>query len=376
MWMLFDDPIRYSIVDAAVDAVVSVTASSSEAKDRHERSAQEAMNLMRDMKHIETELHSCRAENYRLAEALQAERGRAREQHMDKLTVERRLAELTVVSARAESAVDESRSAANSIRVDLERSERVIAEQRQAIVDLKSKRDEACGERSLLVERVDSLTRAVEERARGEQVLAEQLRAAEMTRETARRECDMLERSVTSQRSVLDETLMQLDRCQGENAELRRDREIFRRDKSLAEGSRAEGQLRDLRADMERTICQWKEAECSRAQHEDQVRAVSLQLGREREKVLLMSTQIALQEDRLKVAMEELGVFRSLDIYQQSMRAELKSYQTRDRALLTDGSLRGSGSGSGGDRGSGVVGDNGGSSNSSSSSSHKAVCSL
>ena len=50
--------------------------------------------------------------------------------------------------------------------------------------------------------------------------------------------------------------------------------------------------------------------------------------GKEREKASLLKTQVGLLDERLRVAYQELSVYRSLDVYHSSLQSELQSMRT------------------------------------------------
>ena len=60
-------------------------------------------------------------------------------------------------------------------------------------------------------------------------------------------------------------------------------------------------QLQSLRRELEQTVSDWKESETDRQSQDLIIRNTTIELSKEKEKSMLLKTQVALLEDRMKV---------------------------------------------------------------------------
>lgn len=189
--------------------------------------------------------------------------------------------------------------------------------------------DKAEKEKSVLLERNRSLNMRLEKYAAGDSNLEIEVSRLRQTKDTLQRELDAAEKTVKLHKSSLQEAYSDMERLRREISDLKAEREFFRRDISLQESSRAELQIQELRKELSSSMIDWNKVQEESAARDAEIATLTSSWQREKEKVTLLTTQISLLEDRLNVAMQELAVFRSLDIHKTSMSLELSRYRSQ-----------------------------------------------
>ena len=213
--------------------------------------------------------------------------------------------------------------------MELDRTKRMYQTKFSTIDDMQDRIDKAEKEKNTLLERNRNLNMRLEKYAAGDSNLEIEVSRLRQTKDTLQRELDAAEKTVKLHKTSLQEAYTDMERLRREISDLKAEREFFRRDISLQESSRAELQIQELRKELSSSMVDWNKVQEESAARDEEIATLTSSWQREKEKVTLLTTQISLLEDRLNVAMQELAVFRSLDIHKTSMSLELSRYRSQ-----------------------------------------------
>lgn len=320
--LLLRDTAKVSAVESQ-----SIAMSASDAMERSVRSLHEIHTRTSDLRRVELELQAAMKEVTRLKEELAEEKVRHKNTYIERLAAERKAAELTAAKSRLEVEQDGMKQNAAVTSIELTKLQRQVQEQTVTIMDHKKNsealarfRDEASSLRL-------ALQSSKHEAMGREQEVNGELQMLRQTKALLQREAESLRASLETNKRGYENALSDGDRQRQEIEDLRAERVAWRKEGAMQENSRAEAQLLSLRRDLEQTVQEWRQAERDKVSKEEAVRKLQVELSREREKASLFKTQVELLDERLRVAYQELSVYRSLDVYHTSMQTELQSFR-------------------------------------------------
>jgi hypothetical protein len=301
----------------------SATASASEALGRTERLSHEKETTQRQLRQSDTELVAARAQVGRLKEEVQAERTSGRARHLEKLAAERRTAELVAARSRLETEADGHRQECGVLKGECALLKARLREVEATAQLASSRMAETQLERSKLADaelRLRENTKGSNSRVA--QLMAE-LQGSQSKEATLRREYEALENTTHSLRASLDDAKVAMDGLRLEVDQGARDREQSLTQSVSLERSRAETQIKGLREDLESTVRSWRDGEQIRSDKDETIAHIRRDLAREKERGNLMKSQVGLLEERLRTSVQELSVYRSLDMYRSGMNSEM-----------------------------------------------------
>ena len=303
----------------------SAVATASEAQGRTERLGHEKEMAHRRLRQAESDLVSAKAQIDRLKEEITATRRECRQRHLEKLAAERTAAEHLATISRLEGESDTASQVTSLMKNELEVT--------------KAKLREAQAAQDRMVSREDDLRRARDDAAMLESKLRESARTAQvkeaqlngdlqsvkMKLQTLSSEYEALKSTTHSLRVSLDDSHIVTDTLRLELEQSHRDRDNSAQASLLREQSRAEVQIQGLRSDLEQTVRSWRDSEQVRQDKDESLQHLRRELAREKERVHLLKSQVTLLEDRLRVNLQELNVYRSLDMYKSGMSKEMQN---------------------------------------------------
>jgi len=307
----------------------SVGASMSEAYGRVEALRHEKETFQRELRRVETELVSTKAEIHRIKEDLQGERQVSRERHLEKLQAERRAAELVASKSRVDTKADMLQQECGKLTGENALLKAKFREMESSMNTLRSKLDAANIEHLKRAELQDQLRRVNQEFNEEKANLLGELQTTSVQKETQKREMDAMNSTLQSLRHSLDDANLVIDNLREECADVRRRSEATGREIATQDKRRAELQLEALREELEQTMHSWKDAEAVRQDKDELTGHLRSDLARERERANLLKSQVHLMEERLHTSLQELSVYRSIDVYQSGIKQELANSNLR-----------------------------------------------
>ena len=214
--------------------------------------------------------------------------------------------------------------------LELERARRSCKEYVININDLRKRIDELENLQKLSESSENHYKLLLNDALGREQSLINECKLYKQTKENLDKEYDNTQNALSNQKHLYDNAQKEIRKLQVLIDDLQLERERYRKDVTLQENSRAEIQLSSLRKELEQTVVDWKTSEEVKLTKEEIIKNLKIELSKEKEKVNLLKTQVALLEDRMKVALQELSVYRSLDVYHTTMQSELSLYRSNN----------------------------------------------
>jgi len=310
----------------------SVALSASEAAERSVKSAHDKNNILRDLRTYEIEIRNLKSELNIIQQELSDEKAKHKLTHLEKISSERKAAEFLASKSRLEAIVDDLKAHGTAEVMEVERLRRQLTDQtdtietlRQRCTDVEKVREQNFNLTSNL-QHLESSSKSKEKELVSEISLLKQIKL------TQGMEIDSLTQSLDGLRKGFDSALLEIEKLREESISLKEDKERIKREMTLTENSRTELQLSELKKDLDMTINDWRVSERDRSVREDNIRELNGDLCKERERTSLLKTQVSLLDERLRIAYQELSVFRSLDVYHKSYQTGMNTtINTKDR---------------------------------------------
>jgi hypothetical protein len=232
------------------------------------------------------------------------------------------------------------RQGSGSIQLELDRVRRQLQDHMQALDEARRR----AGQLDTYRAEMDAIRSAQQaakvEVTRREQEMAGELQLLKQSKQLLQQEVEALKQSLELQKRGAENAVSDCNRLKLEVSELRIEKERQRKEFSLMENSRADAQLQGLRRELEQTMSEWQIAEKEKTAKDEGMWRVQKELEREREKSSLLKTQIGLLDERLRVSSQELGVYRSLDVYHSSLNSELLLLRSSNKSRSPSPSSR------------------------------------
>ena len=296
----------------------AVQLSYNEVLERSEKSTHEKQLILRDLKTVEIENENYRVGLARLQEELQEEKVRFKKMHVEKLAAERRCSELLASKSKSEAVLDGLKQGHDTELLELERLRRGQKEVTAQCAELRRKLIDAEDREQVAMAKLQQTKDAQVDLLGREQSLKNEVALIKSLKGAGDKELSTLNYTIRNQTSLLDQNQSEIRSLKAMIEDFQLEREKYRKDVVLHEQSRTELQLSSLRSELEQTVTDWRTTETSSAAYSGEISALKLSVSKEVEKTRLLRTQIALLEDRLKVSLQELSVYRSLDVYHSS----------------------------------------------------------
>ena len=268
-----------------------------EERERSDKTAHEMRKLMSDIKSSENELHSVKAELVRVRDDYDTEKVKLRQMHLEKLAAERKAAETMAAKSRITANSDNFKFRADTAELEVQRLQRSVTDMEALVVDLKNKRTESDKQRTIMLERLNKMSasnnNASREPTREAFVQMErEYQNLQQEKKTLDMELSNLQKSYKYLKTTNIEQCDVLDGLRIEIADLKQEREFFRRDISQMESSRAEKQIHELRKDLAITSAEWQSSEALREQKEENLSSLNMKLESEKDQNSLLKAQV------------------------------------------------------------------------------------
>ena len=218
--------------------------------------------------------------------------------------------------------------------MEVDKGKRSTQEQHYVTSDLKIKLaevDQLKIDNSSLTSKVNSLKMDFSVK---EKELMSRLEAVQHQRDMLQREHDVMREKINIQKHGLEQAQSENIRIRSDLEHAIIDRDRTKRDIALKETQFNEQQLHDLKRDLEQTVSEWQGLEKEKSLKDKVIQQYKDDLHKEHERSTLLKMQNDLLEERLKVANQELSVFRGINVYHSSMQAELQLYR-KEKAAAT-----------------------------------------
>ena len=231
-----------------------------------------------------------------------------------------------------QTALEEMKQKFDAMSLDLDKSRRMVNEQSFTISDLRIKCSEVDGVKADCAALSAKLVRVKADAAEREKSLT--LRVESLKHELAglQRELDAARKNVSVHKSGFESSHMELSRLRAELDAAITERDRLKRTLADNEAALAEQHLFELKREVEDTAREFNEYEQEKSAKDRVIQQITTECSKEREKVTLLKLQMATLEDKLRVAQQELSVFRGIDVYHSSMQAQLQTFR-KDRSF-------------------------------------------
>ncbi len=175
------------------------------------------------------------------------------------------------------------------------------------------------------------VTVKTEHKAREKDLILE-IEALKHQKGTMERELTQALGKISIHRNGFDQSHVDLARLRAELDSVIVERDRLKRNLVDNENQQAEQHLFELKRDLEQTVHEFNDLEKEKTVKDKIIQQITAECSKEREKVTLLKLQMSTLEDRLRVANQELSVYRGIDVYHSSMQVQLQSYR-KDRSF-------------------------------------------
>lgn len=213
------------------------------------------------------------------------------------------------------------------MKIEIDRLKKLLHEQGLVVEELKRKAAHAENSTNELDILRASLNASRNAQERRESESTAEIQMLRQSKQLLKQEVDSLKQTLHMKGECISANSEDLERLRREIQDLKLDRDRQKKEIALFESNRAELQLQSLRRDLESTVSDWKHAEQEKVAREEKIGQIQKEMSKEKEKSSLLRTQVSLLEERVRIANQELAVYRSLDVYHTSMQSELKHFR-------------------------------------------------
>ena len=216
--------------------------------------------------------------------------------------------------------------------MDLDKAKRTISEQAFALSDLRIRNGEVDSLKSDNAALSSKLSSLKSEFAAKEKEFTLQAETIRHHKATLQRELDATRDKISMHRQGFEASHTEMSRVRAELDSVIAERDRFKRELADKETLQAEQRLFELKHDLEQTVLEYHDLEKEKTVKDRMIQQFQSECSKEREKAALLKMQLSLLEEKLRVATQELSVYRGIDVYHSSMQVELQSYR-KDRSL-------------------------------------------
>ena len=308
----------------AKEEINSFSASISEAYGYREKSSGDRNNAMNELACIKSEIVSLKSENKTLLVDLERERARVKAYNSDKLRIENESADLKMSNSKLEAMVGELKYQVRVLDNNLEKATSSLNDQREITNQYSSKLDELESSRSELKGKLQESHSNIDEMKFGGRDLLFEVKSLQKMREEYKKELQLSRETISSLRSNIADKTREVEN-------LRLDIEALRNEKlNVVENSVTyqtglnESRLQDLKKEVNNTVALLRKDEQLNV---DTLSSLQFALSKEKEKSGNLSNRVNELEQRMTYCVQELDMYKSLDIYRSSIESQLKSYR-------------------------------------------------
>lgn len=226
--------------------------------------------------------------------------------------------------------LEDAKQKLDTCNLDLEKTKRTVHEQNFTISDLRIKFTEVENLKSDSAALSAKLVSLKSEFSHKEKNLTLQVEELRHQKATMERELIATRDKVSFHRNSFEQSHYDVARVRSELEAVTTERDRLKRQIADNESQQAEQHLFELKRDLEQTVHEFQDLEKEKSVKDKVIQQITAECSKEREKVALLKLQMSTLEDRLRVANQELSVYRGIDVYQSSMQAQLQSYR-KDR---------------------------------------------
>ena len=220
----------------------------------------------------------------------------------------------------------------NAMSLELEKSKRIIHEQNFNISDLNIKikeTEQLKTESSNLSKKIIAIKNEYEKKEKEYIINIETLKHQKSTIE---RELISIKEKNQLYLNNNDQNYNELLKLRIEYDAIITDRDRLKRQLIENENNSIEQHIIELKNDLNHTSNEYYTLTKEKQTKDNIINKISAECSKEREKVTLLKLQITTLEDKLRIANQELSVYRGIDVYHSSMQAQLTSYR-KDRSF-------------------------------------------
>jgi len=280
--------------------------------------------LIREVVRLEAELQSKSDEATRLKSEVEVERSKRKEMHNEKLSSDRKLAEFLAAKNKIEASYEDERQMRLIDKAEIERTSKISTNLKEInaalnlqIFELEQNHRDLENKYEILISEYDAL--ANQENDTKIQLLTTQQSVNEFNGEK-----EHLLKKIKGMKVSSDSLTAQIKRLVSEIEVLKSDKEGLRRKVTKLENLVHAEALHGIRNNIEEAALQSAQSE---------IRELSVDLDKEKEKYALAKSQLDIAEERIDILNKELSVFRSVAVYKYSMSKELSNMRERNSSV-------------------------------------------
>ena len=301
------------------------SASISEAYGQREKSSGDRSNAMDELGRAKCEIAALKSENTKLNELLDKERSRIKIFNSEKLRVENESADLRMSNSKLEAVIGDLRYQIRILENNLEKANISSEDQNAIITEYSDTIRKMENSQTELKEKLrESYVNVDEMKFDGRDLLLE-VKSLQKLNEEYKKEIQLNRETISSQRSNLTEKSR-------ENEKLREDIELMKIEKhnfngysTMHEMRLNESRLQELKKEVNATVVNLQKDEQDKI---DTLSTLQIALNKEKDKSGKLLNRVNELEDRISFCVQELDMYRSLDIYRNSVQSQLKGYRS------------------------------------------------
>jgi hypothetical protein len=211
--------------------------------------------------------------------------------------------------------------------IEFSKAQRVIHDQTFQLSELQKKEGELARLRSDQDAQRRQLENSRAVKVRQDEELEQECERAKQQRDLYRAELDALKARVQSSQADAERVAAEHQSLLEQLDEALREKEQYKAQIAAGERHRAEQQLAELKRDLAQSFSEWQDIEQEKTLKDSLLQQLEAENAKEKERNALLSMQLNLVDEKMKLADQELSVYRSIDVYHSSMQAELRSYR-------------------------------------------------
>jgi predicted nucleic acid-binding Zn-ribbon protein len=228
--------------------------------------------------------------------------------------------------------LEELKQKYDAMCLELDKARRTIQDQSYRLGELQIKCEEVDAARTDNVQLSSKLVHVKSDAAARDRELTLQVETLRHQKATLERELQATREKVGTHRSSFETVSGDLSRLRAEYDTLLTERDRLKRALEENANQHAEQAIFNLQREVEEQLRDVRTQDEERTAKDKIIQQVTAECSKEREKVTILKMQVATLEDKLRVANQELSVFRGIDVYHSTMQAQLNSYR-RDRSF-------------------------------------------
>lgn len=299
----------------------------SEAVERNVKTAHENHHLLTAVHRLENEIKNYQIEIQTNQTEMTNLREKMKQFHHHQLTAERKATELLSVNSKLQGQYEDMKQEYEILSLDYEKQKRHVADYLQQIASLQST--------AVLQDKLQQENELLQQKYQQSQILLNQketqsrkeLDLMKSQKEMIAQELETIQKTIPIKERTIYEVTSQLNELREAYDDLLRQKEIIQQELMQMESRKNEETLQQLKQDMNQTLEEFEELEKEKLLKQQIISTLTTNLEKEKEKNVLLTMQMNLLEEKVKVLQQEVDVYHGLDVYHTTKQQELLQYR-------------------------------------------------